>query len=41
MLAGARVNYERALRICQAAYGPDHARTRTVAANLRALDNPQ
>jgi len=33
-LTGAHANYERALRIFQAAYGPDNPSTRTVANNM-------
>jgi hypothetical protein len=36
--AGARYSYERALRIFQTAYGPDHPQTWIVAENLRDLN---
>jgi hypothetical protein len=36
-LAGARTNYQRALRVFEATYGPGHPSTRTVADNLRRL----
>jgi hypothetical protein len=42
-LAGARDQYEQALRIDEAAHGPDHPQTRTIRANLASLnlhDNP-
>jgi hypothetical protein len=40
-LAGARASFERALRIFEAAYGPDHPSTQTVAGNLRGLQGRQ
>jgi tetratricopeptide (TPR) repeat protein len=36
-LAGARQGFERALAIDEAAYGPDHPHTVTIAKNLRSL----
>jgi hypothetical protein len=38
-LDGAKTQFERALRIFEAVYGPDHPRTRTSASNLVALND--
>jgi hypothetical protein len=40
-LPGARAQFERALRLLEAAYGPDHPNARLVASNLASLDDPQ
>jgi Tetratricopeptide repeat len=40
-LDGTHASFERALRIFEAAYGPDHSRTRTIAANLGGLQDHQ
>jgi hypothetical protein len=40
-LASAKACLERALRILEAAYGPDHPNTQKVAANLRGLQARQ
>jgi Tetratricopeptide repeat len=40
-LAGAKASFERALRIVEAVYGPDHPNTQTVAGNLRGLQARQ
>jgi hypothetical protein len=40
-LRGARAFYELAVRILEAAYGPDHLHARLVANNLASLDGPQ
>lgn len=37
-VASARAGFERALRIDEAAYGPDHPNTLMVRRNLEALD---